>query len=60
MEHSEEFSCLDCIWCDQCRDVQPCMFFDNGESEIVTEQDEEQQKSDYYDAFLEYIQEFNN
>lgn len=64
MEHSEEFSCLDCIWCDQCRDVQPCMFFDNGKSGIVTDQDVEQivekNRKDYSEAYLDYLAEFND
>ena len=32
MELSENYSCVDCIWHDQCESDVPCDFFDTGRS----------------------------
>lgn len=32
MELSENYSCVDCIWHDQCESDMPCDFFDTGRS----------------------------
>ena len=34
MENSENYSCVDCIWHDQCESDVPCGFFDPGHSGI--------------------------
>lgn len=65
MENSENYSCVDCIWHDQCESDVPCSFFDPGHSGISLTDDEiktgvELNRQEYKKAYAEYIGEFSD
>lgn len=60
MELSENYSCVNCIWHDQCESDVPCDFFDTGRSggtltdgEIEIRIDINRQE--YEKAYMEYV-----
>lgn len=62
---NEKYSCLDCIWHDQCESDEPCDFFDRGQNVIdladsEIEADIEAGRKEYNQAYQKYIQEFSN
>lgn len=60
--NSGNYSCVDCIWQDQCHDDKPCAFFDDG-GEILTDEEIEiqieQGRMEYREEFHEYVSEYN-
>lgn len=65
MENNEKYSCVDCIWHDQCESDKPCDFFDRGQSggsltdgeiEIQIEHD----RFRYTQEYEKYIDEFSD
>lgn len=61
----ENKSCLNCIWHDQCEDIEPCAFFDNGQyddaqtdSEIEIQLEIDRKK--YDQEYQKYIKEFSD
>lgn len=65
MENSENYSCVDCIWHDQCESDVPCDFFDSGHSGISLTDDEiktgvELNRQEYEKAYAEYVGEFSD
>lgn len=65
MENSENYSCVDCIWHDQCESDVPCEFFDMGHSGDSLTDDEikatvELNRQEYEKAYAEYVSEFSD
>ena len=65
METNENYSCVDCIWHDQCESDVPCEFFDAGHSgETLTDEDVkaavELNRQEYGKAYAEYVSEFSD
>lgn len=63
--NNEIYSCVDCIWRDQCPSNELCEFFDRGQyDEELSEEEIELQleinRSEYAQAYQEYIQEFSD
>lgn len=61
---NEKYSCLDCIWHDQCESEEPCGFFDRGRYGLELSEDEihasiESNREKYNREYQKYIQEFN-
>lgn len=62
---TEKYTCLDCIWHDQCESDEPCDFFDRGQSvldlsDAEIEKDIEAGRKEYGQAYQKYIQEFSD
>lgn len=62
---NEKYSCVDCIWHDQCESDELCGFFDRGcyGLELSDDDIELNVKSDrvaYGQAYEKYIQEFSD
>ena len=60
---NENYTCLNCIWHDQCESDEPCGFFDRGQSALELsdgeiEIDIEVGRKEYGQAYQKYIQEF--
>lgn len=65
MENNENYSCVDCIWHDQCESDVPCEFFDMGHSADSLTDDEveviiEANRQEYKKEYPEYISEFSD
>ncbi len=65
MENSENYSCVDCIWHDQCESDVPCDFFDTGRSGGLLTDGEieiciENNRKEYEKAYLEYADEYSD
>lgn len=63
MENSEVYSCLDCIWHDQCEDEKPCEFFDRGQNQMSEKELESQIESGrvkYRNEYDKYINEYSD
>lgn len=65
METNENYSCVDCIWHDQCESDSPCDFFDPGRSGGSLTDDEvmmitEENRQNYNKEYREYIGEFSD
>ena len=63
METNENYSCVDCIWHDQCESDVPCEFFDAGHSgDTLTDEEVkaavELNRQEYGKAYAEYVSEF--
>ena len=60
-----KYTCLDCIWQDQCFSSVPCSFLDIGKyDEELFSEDEikdklESDKQEYLNDYYDYINEFN-
>ena len=65
MEQNENYSCLDCIWQDQCQSDKPCAFFDMGKlddelpSDYEIEKKIESDRAEYRKDYFKYVEEFN-
>ena len=64
MENSENYSCVDCIWHDQCESDVLCDFFDSGRSGESLTDDEiesgiELNRQEYKKAYAEYVGEYS-
>ena len=64
METNENYSCVDCIWHDQCESDVPCEFFDAGHSgDTLTDEEVkaavELNRQEYGKAYAEYVSEFS-
>lgn len=61
----EKYSCVDCIWQDQCQSDEPCEFFFRGqlESELPTDEEIEvrieTERQKFHREFQKYVGEFN-
>lgn len=65
MENSENYSCVDCIWHDQCESDVPCDFFDSGRGGESLTDDEiesgiELNRQEYKKAYAEYVGEYSD
>ena len=65
MENSENYSCVDCIWHDQCESDVLCDFFDSGRSGESLTDDEiesgiELSRQEYKKAHAEYVGEYSD
>lgn len=65
METNENYSCVDCIWHDQCESDVPCEFFDAGHSgDTLTDEEVkaavELNRQEYGKAYAEYVNEFSD
>ncbi len=65
METNENYSCVDCIWHDQCKSDVPCEFFDAGHSgDTLTDEEVkaavELNRQEYGKAYAEYVSEFSD
>lgn len=65
MENSENYSCVDCIWHDQCESDVLCDFFDAGHSgDTLTDEEVkaavELNRQEYGKAYAEYVSEFSD
>ena len=65
MENSENYSCVDCIWHDQCESDVLCDFFDSGRSGESLTDDEiesgiELNRQEYKKAYAEYVGEYSD
>jgi len=65
METNENYSCVDCIWHDQCESDVPCEFFDAGHSgDTLTDEEVkaavELNRQEYGKAYAEYVCEFSD
>lgn len=65
MENSENYSCVDCIWHDQCESDVLCDFFDSGRSGESLTDDEiesgiELNHQEYKKAYAEYVGEYSD
>jgi len=65
MELSENYSCVDCIWHDQCESDVLCDFFDSGRSGESLTDDEiesgiELNRQEYKKAYAEYVGEYSD
>ena len=65
METNENYSCVDCIWYDQCESDVPCEFFDAGHSgDTLTDEEVkaavELNRQEYGKAYAEYVSEFSD
>ena len=65
METNENYSCVDCIWHDQCESDVPCEFFDAGHSgDTLTDEEVkaavELNRQEYGKAYAEYVSEFSD
>ena len=65
MENSENYSCVDCIWHDQCESDVLCDFFDSGRSGVSLTDDEiesgiELNRQEYKKAYAEYVGEYSD
>ena len=65
METNENYSCVDCIWHDQCESDGPCEFFDAGHSgDTLTDEEVkaavELNRQEYGKAYAEYVSEFSD
>ena len=65
MENSENYSCVDCIWHDQCESDVVCDFFDSGRSGESLTDDEiesgiELNRQEYKKAYAEYVGEYSD
>ena len=65
METNENYSCVDCIWHDQCESDVPCEFFDAGHSgDTLTDEEVkaavELNRQEYVKAYAEYVSEFSD
>ena len=65
MENSENYSCVDCIWHDQCESDVPCDFFDTGRSGGTLTDGEieigiELNRQEYKKAYAEYVGEYSD
>lgn len=63
MDNNEKYSCVDCIWHDQCESDQPCGFFDRGQYGVDLSDDEiemetEIRRKEYSQAYQRYVQGF--
>lgn len=59
------YSCVDCIWHDQCESVVPCDFFDAGKDILsLTDEDissyTETRRSQFEEEYREYIKEYGD
>lgn len=60
---NKKYSCIDCIWYDQCSSDEPCEFFDRGRSDSdLSDEDIELRvelgRKEYDQAYQKYIREF--
>ena len=58
-----EKSCLECIWCEQCGDISPCEYFDDGKQFLNEEEIEiviEQSRTNFKAEYEEYLNEWSN
>ena len=57
MELSENYSCVDCIWHDQCESDVPCDFFDTGRSggEQIAADFQPVFVQEYEKVYMEYV-----
>lgn len=59
------YTCVDCIWQDQCQSDEPCEFFDRGQSEDSLLSDEEvearieSERHKFHKEFQKYVEEYN-
>ena len=65
MENSENYSCVACIWHDQCESDVLCDFFDSGRSGESLTDDEiesgiELNRQEYKKAYAEYVGEYSD
>lgn len=63
MENNEVYSCLDCIWHDQCEDEKSCEFFDRGQIQVSDEELESQIESGrikYRNEYAKYANEYGD
>ena len=65
METNENYSCVDCIWHNQCESDVPCEFFDAGHSgDTLTDEEVkaavELNRQEYGKAYAEYVSEFSD
>lgn len=65
MENSENYSCVDCIWHDQCESDVLCDFFNSGRSVESLTDDEiesgiELNRQEYKKAYAEYVGEYSD
>jgi len=65
MENSENYSCVDCIWHDQCESDVLCDFFNSGRSGESLTDDEiesgiELNRQEYKKAYAEYVGEYSD
>lgn len=65
MGNCENYSCVDCIWHDQCESDVPCDFFDSGRSGESLTDDEiksgvELNRQEYEKAYAEYVGEYSD
>lgn len=65
MKNSENYSCVDCIWHDQCESDVLCDFFDSGRSGESLTDDEiesgiELNRQEYKKAYAEYVGEYSD
>ena len=65
METNENYSCVDCIWHDQCESDVLCDFFDSGRSGESLTDDEiesgiELNRQEYKKAYAEYVGEYSD
>lgn len=61
----DKYSCVDCIWHDQCESAEPCDFFDTGREVVSLTDDEiclytEIQRSQFENDYLEYVKEYGD
>lgn len=59
------YSCLDCIWHDQCESAEPCEFFDRGQDITSLTDDDistytEVRRNQFEKDYLEYIKEYGD
>lgn len=60
---SGKYTCVDCIWSDQCENAEICDFFDRGELENELPSDHEIQKiiesnrNNYFNEYFVYTKE---
>lgn len=62
---NEKYSCVDCIWHEQCDNYEPCEFFDRGQHGLELSDDDlelsvESGRKEYDQEYQKYIQEFSD
>jgi len=63
MDSNEKYSCVDCIWHDQCESDELCDFFDSGRSggsltDVEIEIQIEQGRRQFISEYQKYIGEY--
>lgn len=59
-------SCRTCIWNDQCEDNHPCVFYDNGNYDVMDLSDEEihemigTKREQYNREYNKYVKEYDD